>query len=231
MASTEKAHTGGNNKVFVTTVKKRSSQGRTTSSLGSSATQETFISGSAAKSDDNNNVSSTDPTPARELQQQRRTTVTHANKKAAQEGNLRKFGSAKNKKRVIMGSSFSTVILMLLAAIAKRKKIAHCLKWLKCCPKCRSKDAEFSKPTESSTLEDIKVPIPFEVTGGIRKKTTTEATILGYSIAVFSRCSCTFDNLTAFVEVNISNHRVTKASFWSLQHEHSGPYSFENEFD
>lgn len=59
-----------------------------------------------------------------------------------------------------MGLIFGTVTLLFLVAIA------HCLKWLKCRPKRRSKDVESSEPTEGSTLEDIRLPTPVEVKGG-----------------------------------------------------------------
>ena len=167
LASTAKAHPGGNDAIAVPTVQQRSSQSQTTLSLTSSANQEMAIIGSTAKSDDND-VPSSVPTTGSELQKQTTKGATHSNEKAVQP-NHRKSGlvSHENKKRIIMGLIFGTVTLLFLVAIAKRNKIAHFLKWLKCRPKCRSKpDVECSEPTEGSTLEDIRVPIPVEVKGG-----------------------------------------------------------------
>lgn len=164
LASTAKAHAGDNDAISVPTVKQLSRKSQTTLSLPSSPNQETLISGSTAKSDDSD-VPSTVPITGREKTAKG---ATHTNEKAVDQANHIKSGlvSDENKNRIIMGLIFGTVTLLSLVAIAKRNKIAHCLKWLKCRPKRRSKDVESSEPTEGSTLEEIRLPTPVEVKGG-----------------------------------------------------------------
>ena len=65
-----------------------------------------------------------------------------------------------------MGVSFSMVILILLVVSFKRNKIAHFLKWSRCRPICRPKDAELGDRTESTMLEDTRAPASVEVKGG-----------------------------------------------------------------
>ena len=92
------------------------------------------------------------------------TAVSHADQNILAYGRARKsvLDDGDNKTRVIMGVSFTVVILILLAVIFKRNKIAHFLKWARCRPICRPKDAELGERTESTMVDDISVPASVE---------------------------------------------------------------------
>jgi len=96
------------------------------------------------------------------------TAVSHTDQNILAYGKARKsvLDDGDNKTRVIMGVSFSLVILILLGVIFKWNKIAHFLKWSRCRPICRPKDSELDERTESTMVDDIKVPASVEVKGG-----------------------------------------------------------------
>lgn len=75
--------------------------------------------------------------------------------------------SGGNKNRAILAVSLSMVILIIIVLITKRNKLVHFFKWARCRPICRSSgDAELSRDTESSFIDDVKAQLNVVPKGG-----------------------------------------------------------------
>lgn len=163
-STTTKANFGGTIVITnpITTQRTRTRlTGKTITTVPISPTKHEQLFG--AKTQDDKAASSAVSTTASQLP----VTVAGTTNNVAN-GKARKsvLDNSKNETRIIMGTCISIAVLILIVVFAKRNKIANCLKWARCRPICRSKDAELDERTESSMLDDVRAPVTVERKGG-----------------------------------------------------------------